>query len=145
MQNNKSPFRKDKYDQWDSVAKQAVRSYLLKQNYELATDIEDYDADIKTTKPVVSHHEVEVKLSWSADWPESWNTIHIPYRKKRLIDKIDSPDSLTFYVLKKNLKEAWTIKGSQCLDIIEVPNKFVSSGEYFFNIPIKNAKLINLR
>ena len=111
----------------------------------MSSDIEDYNADIKVVEPEVSYHEVEVKPGWVNDWPPTWDTIHIPYRKKRLIDMQDLPDRLTFYVLRKDLQKAWAIKGSECIQIVQVPNKFVSSGEYFFNIPVKNATLIDLR
>ena len=145
IQNKKSPFRKDKYDRWDSVAKSIIRTYLItKKGYQLASDVEDYNADIKVVKPEVSYHEVEVKLGWKEEWPEHWHTIHIPYRKKRLIDMMDLPNRLTFYVLRKDLKQAWLIKGSACKEVVEIANKFMPKGEYFFNIPIKDARLINL-
>lgn len=144
IQNNKSPFRITEYNKWDSPAKQAVRNFLLRLGCQLSSDIEDYNADIKVIKPEVSYHEVEVKPGWVSDWPPSWDTIHIPYRKKRLIDMQDLPDRLTFYVLRKDLQKAWSIKASECINIVQVPNKFIPSGEYFFNIPVKNATLIDL-
>ena len=55
-------------------------------------------------------------------------------------------DDLTFYVLRKDLKQAWKIKGSQLTDdmVVEIPNKFKRKGEYFFNIPVNNVRLITL-
>ena len=106
IQNNKSPFRITEYNTWDSPAKQAVRNFLLGLGCQLSSDVEDYNADIKVVKPEVSYHEVEVKPGWVNDWPTAWDTIHIPYRKKRLIDMQDLPDRLTFYVLRKDLQKA---------------------------------------
>jgi len=147
LKNNKRKFDYNNYKEWDNVAKLAVRSYLERLGCELFPEVESYDADIMVVQPIKSYHEVEVKLGWKEEWPSSWKTVHIPYRKKRLIDMMKNKDELTFYILRKDLKQAWTIKGSECKNevVAEVPNKFKAKGELFFNIPIKNATLINLR
>jgi hypothetical protein len=144
--NNKSPFRKKEYEKWDGPAKKAVRNYLISLGCVLAEDIEDYGADIVTREPLESYHEVEVKNGWTDEWPSHWKTLHIPFRKKRLIDMMKDKDDLTFYVLRKDLKQAWKIKGSQLTDdiVVEVPNKFKRKGEYFFNISVNNVRLITL-
>jgi len=144
--NNKSPFRKKEYEKWDGPGKKAVRNYLISLGCVLTEDVENYGADIVTREPLESYHEVEVKNGWTNEWPSHWKTLHIPFRKKRLVDMMKDKDDLTFYVLRKDLKQAWKIKGSQLTDdiVIEIPNKFKRKGEYFFNIPINNVRLITL-
>jgi len=145
INNIKSQFTYKNYHAWDSPAKKAVRKFLISMGCELSPDVEDYNADIKVIKPEISYHEVEVKLGWKDKWPEWWPTVHIPYRKKRLIDMMDTPDRLTFYILNRDLSKAWSIKGSLCKDPVEIHNKNVINGEYFFNVPIKNATLVTLQ
>jgi hypothetical protein len=78
------------------------------------------------------------------DWDQCpFNTIHIPKRKDKLFDN----DKRTIYfVVSKSIKRAWYVD-SQLIknsSVREIPNKAVSQGEYFYDVPIKLFTQVNL-
>jgi len=133
-------FSKELYEQNDKDAKIAVRLKLDDMGVYTFSK-EDYSADIKAIHRI--NHEVEVKLGWESDWPISWKTIHIPERKSKLID---GGDWVFFWVLRSDYKEAWVIN-SKLMNksmLKEIPNKEISSGELFYDIPIELATKVKL-
>ena len=70
-------------------------------------------------------------------------TIHIPKRK----DKLFNNDKKTIYfVVSRGISKAWYID-SQVIknsSVMEIPNKEVSQGEYFYDVPIKLFTEVNL-
>ena len=80
--------------------------------------------------------ETEIKYAWEGEWPTHWIDVRIPYRKQKLLDRIDK--NLTFYVLRSDLKETWVIPDftiKKYAVIKEMPNRYVPKGEKFFFIP----------
>ena len=108
---------------------------------ELHPETEDFKADIKLT--VEEHHEVEIKVCWSGNWP-GWDTIRNPARKKKLLGQ---GDRLIFWVLNNDCSQAVVVSGTNLKDeyITLFPTTRVPSGEEFFNIPIHQCNIINLK
>jgi len=106
----------------------------------LKPDSEDYNADIKVT--VKEHHEVEIKAGWSGKWP-GWDTVHIPVRKKRLLE---FSDRLIFWVLNNDCSRAILVNGIHLKDkyIKNIPNIRAPGGEDFYDIPIRHCNFITL-
>ena len=106
----------------------------------LKPDSEDYNADIKVT--VEEHHEVEIKAGWSGKWP-GWDTVHIPVRKKRLLE---FSDRLIFWVLNNDCSRAILVNGIHLKDkyIKNIPNIRAPGGEDFYDIPIRHCNFITL-
>jgi len=135
----RKPFEPDAYDQYDTAAKAAVRSYLdQKGHYTLI--IENYGADILSYRPI--KHEVEVKAVWKNGWPSCWDTVQIPERKKRLLKH----GKVIFWVLRADCKKGWIIDGSllKADRLKEVSNNKIKAGERFFCIPVDECVLVNL-
>ena len=141
------PFDRKLYDQTDDKAKRKIIKYLHSKNHIIHTYKEDYKCDVKSIsgRGIVTFSEVEIKLSWEGEWPTSWRDVRIPYRKKKLLDEIES--DLTFYIFRKDCKEMWIIpdyiikeKGS----VVEVPNRYVREGEQFYSIPVESIKKVKL-
>jgi hypothetical protein len=86
---------------------------------------------------------------WEGDWPTAWKDINIPFRKNRLIVQVFDNDSFAnfyFYIIRGDCEVAWrmdanVVKGSP---VIEVPNRLIREGEYFFKVPVDKAELITL-
>ena len=89
--------------------------------------------------------EVEVKeFGWNPNgtfWP---NTVHVLYRKKRLIDKFGHT---TFFILNHECTHAVMIDSNTLEEkyLKEIPNKRHRSGEYMYDIPIEKCEVINLK
>ena len=139
----RKPFSRTLYDKADSKAKDIMRTYLEKQGHKLKKDIEQYYCDIEGEE---GHGwEVEIKYSWKKEWPEAWEDVRIPHRKKRLIDK-KGADNITFFVLNSTCNQAWEIPGYAVdkAEVVEVSNRFVPKGELFYSILVAQAKKIFL-
>ena len=138
----------------DKLAKDSMIKYLTSQGHDVKKVEERMGVDLESFLPaggvrIPYHHEVEIKFMWDGDWPTAWKDINIPFRKKRLIDSIYGKDvnaRFYFYILKGDCKVAWQIDGKvvQNSPIVEVPNRHLRSGEYFYKVPLEKADLITL-
>ena len=136
-------FSEGLYKRFDHPAKMAV-SRLLKKRGHTVMDDEDYGADLcsfKNGKPL--RHETEIKQVWDGAWPPMWKTIQIPERKVRLLDNCKD---LFFWIIKEDLTQAWVIHSDKVREAPRrmVRNKYIASGEYFMQVPIEDATLVDL-
>jgi len=126
-------FNQDAYNNCDNRAKETWRDYLEKKG--IYTNVtENFGADIQALHPYF--HEVEIKSSWEDVWPESWETLHIPARKKRYLKEGKKG---FFIVFNKTCTKAKLVESKDLDDVfIEViNNRRYPKGEYFYNIPIE--------
>ena len=137
----RKPFESEEYYQCDDLAKKAVREYLDKQEGFTQIKTEDYGPDIREVR--FFHHEVEIKKDWIGGWPHRWKDVHIPERKKRLLEY----KNLFFWIIAGDLEKAWVINGRRLLVeyLREIPNSKIQAGENMFCIPIKYCKLVRLK
>ena len=87
----------------------------------------------------VGYAEIEMR-----DWEYCpFPTIHIPRRKRKLFDN-DMPTM--YFVVSKGLKRAMWCNTEVILDcpLIEVPNRAVQAGEYFYDVEVSKFKEILL-
>jgi len=139
---NYAKFDKERYDEFDGKAKNALVSYLEQEGHTIKRVKEDYCADVVSIKDGETFYsEAEVKTPWEAEWPEGWEELRIPGRKARLLQK---HATITFYVFRNDLKECWVVRGDQLtLDSLkEAYGPKITKGELFFHIPVNEAKLI---
>ena len=148
----RKPFNKTLYDIADTKAKKHMVGWLKEHDHSNISTNETYYFDIVCTVdgdlPRLLY-EVEIKNSWRGDWPDSWEEIRIPERKRRLLDKWkeECPDDvLTFVVFRNDCKKAWHIDGSTLLEceVREAPNRNIQKGEKFFHIPTRDAYLMDM-
>jgi hypothetical protein len=136
------PFNQKVHDACDPPAREAVRKYI-KTTWDLNAwhnpDKYAVDLIIERNKEAIGYAEIEMR-----DWDQCpFNTIHIPKRKDKLFDN----DKRTIYfVVSKSIERAWYVD-SQLIknsSVREIPNKAVSQGEYFYDVPIKLFTQVNL-
>lgn len=85
--------------------------------------------------------EVEVKHSWDSDeFP--FDTLQIPLRKMKFAN-LDKRS--WFMVINKNRTRAIAVKHEDFLDsrIVNVPNKYMESGEKFIQVPKSKFRFIS--
>jgi len=140
-------FNRELYNRTDGLAKEAIQKYLIKNKHIILTVQEKYSCDIESLSEdgTLCFSEVEIKFSWAEEWPKTWEDVRIPYRKQKLLDKIEK--DLTFYVLRADCEEAWVIPDTiikEHATVVEVPNRYVPKGEKFFSIPVSNIQKITI-
>jgi len=142
-------FNRDLYNKTNNKAIQKGVAYLKSQGHKILDKTETYGPDIVSEKAGKLYYtEVETKLVWSGDWPESWKDVRLPERKKRLIELAkNNKASLSFIIFNKEYKQAWKIPADvvDSSPLEEISNRYVSKGEYFFVIPLKKAKLLKIK
>ena len=127
------PFNKQVHDACDPPAREAVSKYIKAtwgMNAWHNPDQYAVDLIIERDKNLIGYAEIEMR-----DWDTCpFNTIHIPKRKDKLFDN----DKKTIYfVVSRGMNRAWYID-SQVIKtsaVKEIPNKAVSQGEYFYDVP----------
>jgi len=144
-------FQPQSYEENDSKAKTAIKSYLESNGHTILDMKEDYSFDIKSEKnDNMYFSEVEMKNQWTGDWNPKWTEIRIPYRKFKLVNKYKEMQGdntyCNFYVIRQDAAQAWRIKDFQLTEdcVKEVWLANARRKEYFFNIPYTEAELINL-
>jgi hypothetical protein len=135
------PFNQAVHDACDPPARDAVIRYHATLG-KIAKPYDKYKVDLIIENEFmveVGYCEIEMR-----DWEYCpFPTIHVPSRKKKLVDN-DLPT--TYFVVSKSLKRAWWCNTKDILDapLVEVPNKAVKKGEYFYDVPIEKFKEVEL-
>jgi len=97
------------------------------------------DLIIEKDKELIGYAEIEMR-----DWDHCpFRTIHIPKRK----DKLFNNNKRTIYfVVSRGMTKAWYIDVQVIKDsaVAEIPNKAVSQGEYFYDVPTYLFTEVNL-
>ena len=114
------------------VAEQVVQNWLINNGYSVTPlPHGNYKWDcLAESELEKAYVEVERRNSW-ADGKFPFPTVHVPVRRYK------SGDAWLF-VVRRDLNAALVAFFRYLLssDIIELPNKFVSAGEEFYNVPV---------
>jgi hypothetical protein len=127
------PFNQKVHDACDPPAREAVSKYI-KARWDMNAwhNPDQYAVDliIEKNKELIGYAEIEMR-----DWDHCpFKTIHIPKRK----DKLFNNDKRTIYfVVSRGMSKAWYIDTDviKTSAVHEIPNKAVSQGEYFYDVP----------
>ena len=139
----KKRFDKDLHDQNDTLARAAGKKYWGSFGYKVHDNPDRYGADlIVNTGWEEFYSEVEIKRVWSGPLFQ-YDTLQIPERKKKFAD-LDRP--CVFVVMNKEQTHAFVCDRETLLasPVVEVPNKYVYSGEMFFQVPISKLLFVEL-
>ena len=130
------------HDKYDPPARKAVSQWIkMKWGIDCIPNPNVYGVDLialRESNPV-GFVEVEVRGWDYCHHP----TIHLASRKEKLFQQ-DLP--VLFFALTHDLCHAYWMKAEMVkgCPLIEVKNREVSNGEFFFDIPISHFKYINL-
>ena len=140
MSGLRKQFNKGLYQQYDALAREATTELLASQGFSVVPNPDDYAQDL-----VVSHKgkqwlaECEVKTLWKhGDFP--FDSVQLPERKKKFFNTLT-----TFFIWNMNLTKAamfWS-KDVATLTPVEVPNKYIAGGEYFYQIPLNMVRFVS--
>ena len=143
-------FDKELYERADPLTNGIMMRWLERNDYEFINPEETYGVDIICSKDgIPAFFETEIAYIWKDEWPNAWMFIHIPYRKKKIVDKWirnGSQGTLTFVQFKKNCKQAWFIDGQVVRDApIKIIDTKYTTNEKFFNIDINDAHMVTMK
>lgn len=132
-------FNKDAYDACDPHAKKVVSDYLYSKGIEaFGEGEEDYGVDLVALHPF--GHELEVRQIWGDKFP--YKTVHIPYRKKKVIDK---NKNCYFWILNRDFSKALLIDGEHVKNSPVVEISANGKMDKFYDVNIQNSKEVKLK
>ena len=143
----KKPFDRKLFHENDARARVAVIVYLHNQGLVAQDNDDQYGVDLLIRRPdspqIIYAVEVEVKHVWSGD-TLPWSSVQLPARKLRYAQETLVP--VEYWILNRELTHAIVIYEKSLVDRdpIEVYNKYVSRGEFFYQIPLEETDLIGL-
>ena len=137
-------FNAELHDHFDEVGR--LRAYkLFKRNYgiELVDNPDEYAVDLIAMKnnKIVGYVEVEVREAWDGLFLH--DTLNIPSRKKKLLTN-NLPTVLLAF--NKQGTFCFICKDQTVLasPLVEIPNKYMATGEFFYQVPVNKIRLITI-
>jgi hypothetical protein len=146
MKGTRKKFERDLYNKYDGPAKEAMRVHLIAKGHdEVIVPPENYGADLYSViGGLKMYHEVEVSQGWKkGEHPYPLGSI--PERKTRLVHMLEGYP-LYFWMLRLDLLRALVFSSVYCKEeyLVEVPNRKIKTGEFFYRIPKDLGKEFDL-
>lgn len=142
--NVRKPFDRTLFAENDARARLAVTRHLQSFGDVIAPNQNQFGVDLFCITPEGEQYqaECEVKRVWSGpDFP--WQTVQLPQRKAKYRQ---GGAATYYYVLNSECTHAIVIP-DELLDQyppVEVPNKYVAGGEYFYQLPVDECGIVEL-
>jgi len=140
MQNKR--FDRQLHDDHDEFGRSVVKKFIAHKfgmNAQDNPDVYGVDLLLYKSDKIVGYAEVEVRNNWKTDhFP--FDELNIPLRKKKFF-QLDMP--LLFFAVKNDGTRLLYCGKSVILssEIKESKNKYVTSNEYFFKVPIEKMNM----
>lgn len=135
MSDARKRFDPKLYEENDTVAREFVKNLLKGTEFQAIDNVKKRGVDLLIYKNSehICNLECEIKRVWkNTEFP--YENINFPKRKEKyaLLDK-----PTIFIMLNDTQSDYLTITGADMLSspCVEVPNKYVYKGEFFFQIP----------
>lgn len=130
-------FSTEVYQANDTKGVHRVLSYLGEAGLFALRNDDTYGVDIHVFtgfKPAY-HIEVEIKQAWKSGPGFPFPTVNLPERKRKFAE-LAKP--VEFWILSKDLEWAIIVPDFAVTEdkLAEVKNKYITSGEKFFQIPV---------
>lgn len=133
MTMKRKAFDRELFKANDGKARQATTRYLQRKGYAVKPHPDQYAQDLIAEQDNASFCvECEIKHGWSGErFP--FITVQLPERKSKFFNT-----ATMFFVWNKELTHAMTFWSHDVkqLEPIEIFNKYVQEGEYFYQIPM---------
>ena len=127
-------FNEESHAANDKPAKDLVINFLKSKGIDATENPDQYGIDI-----IAPRYEVERREIWIDKFP--FKTVHIPARKEKFFKY-----SIVYAIVNRDFNKIMFCKSGviKQYNAIEVPNKSVPEGEYFYDVPIKEWSTYNL-
>jgi hypothetical protein len=134
-------FVEEQHALHDAEAKAIAQQFWIKLGYTCVENPDQYGVDLLVEgKGRKFGCEVETKTGWHGPKFEFPN-LRIPFRKQKFTD-----DRVTFFVLNSGRTHAAVVSRQKLLKspVVQVKNKMVPMGDYFYEIDLEDVEFINL-
>lgn len=147
MKGKRKPFSKSLHGAHDDKARKAAIKFFegkglraIENPDTKGVDLLVFDPKKDTSNPAF-YVEVEVKNNW-ADKKFQYDTLQIPERKGKYLEMYG--DQILYMIFSKDLTQALIADSVSFkrAKLKEVSNKYMYSGEYFFQVPVKDCELV---
>lgn len=133
-------FDQQLHDTYDVEGREIVKHYIhVTYPHLKAVDNPDQyavDLCIYREDTLAGYAEVEVRTNWKSEaFP--FRTLHVPERKTKLLN---NTLPTLFFSINEHMTHMFYCKAQTVLDspLVNVPNKYVSNNEHFYDVPVKN-------
>jgi len=140
-------FSKELHAKHDEKARSQAKTYWKAQGYHVVDNPNTKGVDLilinPDTEEIEGYVEVEVKNNWNAK-AFQYGTLQLPERKGKYIDQYGN--RIRYMVYSKDLTQAFIISSLvlKRSPLVEVSNKFVRKGEYFYQVPVAKCQLVSM-
>jgi hypothetical protein len=139
----KKRFDRELFNENDRLARAAGKRYWISKRYQVIDNPDTYGPDlIIDTGTEKFYGEVEIKRVWSGE-SFAYDTLQIPARKKKFIG-LDMPTQFIVFNADQTYGFLCTCSQLAAAPVVEVANKYVYSGEMFYQVPIASLLLIEV-
>ena len=136
----RKPFSASNHNANDGAGKKVVINFLRKRGIDAIENPNDYGIDIMAAK-----YEVERRTIYTDQWP--YSTVHVPERKEKFFHH-----NIYYVVVMHHETKTKTFDTLLFCDtdvikkypLVEVPNKSVKKGEFFYDVPLSEWKEFNV-
>jgi len=127
-------FDRALFEKYDKAAKEATIAFLgsgareyTENRYAQDIIYQGYERELFA--------ECEVKRVWKG-WDFPYDSVQLPERKKKFFDK-----PTLFFIWNEDCTRAATFWSHMIEDLepVEVPNRYIRKGEYFFQVPLERV------
>lgn len=140
---NYKHFSQDSWNESNSKTVAAVLRHLQDTGLYAHENADRYGPDIVVYSGFLALHyiEVEQKRVWGAGLPFPWASVQLPERKGKFLDL---GLGVEFWILRSDYLAALVIPESSVQKgrLVEVPNREIASGEFFFRIPVGECNYV---
>lgn len=147
MRGIRKDFDKSLHSAHDAKAKNQAKICWTNRGYLVLDNPNTKGVDLflcnPDTQEVLAYLEVEVKNNWNSK-AFQYDTLQIPERKAKYFELYGN--KIIYMVFSKDLTQAFIADSLSFKNakLKEVPNKFVSKGEYFYQVPVKDCDLVHM-
>ena len=137
-------FDYELFKQNDKLAREVGKAYWKSKGKTAIDNPDRYGPDLVVDGEF--YCEMEIKRAWKGK-DFKYKTCQIPHRKAKYLDKDKYSMQTHFLILNNEQEYAFFIKGEdvEASPVVEVPNRYVPSGEMFFQVPLNKLKLVKLK
>ena len=134
-------FNESLHGQYDKPARDRTIEYMNIKGFKCWPNPDIYGQDLIAEGSKGKFYvECEVKAVWDGDrFP--YNTVQLPERKSKFFDK-----PTLFFIWNKSITTAKMFKSKdiKSLTPVEVSNKYIASGELFYQIPLSMTGTVRM-
>ena len=140
------PFNQSNYDSNDASGKEAVTQFLMNKGLDVQENSNKYGIDLianGTTHNGKSFVDIPIEVERRNIWTDTFpfSTVHVPERKTKFLKHY-----MLYAVVNSTYDKIMFCPSDIIKQFIpiEVSNKSIQAGEYFYDVPLTYWKVYNV-